>query len=298
MTVAASFASASNVMFVGGATYAYVGSTAVLTANEVANFDSVGFSGTLHLELWAFGTPYNGTQTTGHKLAEYSLGQLVAGFNLSSISSGTISYFGPPDGTWYFALLLTEYTGAGADAGYVPRDHIDFATPVIIGVPSTAALAIEYYNASQDHYFISDLQPDIDALDSGRFAGWVRTGYTILVYNQPTGFASPVCRFYIPPAYGDSHFYSASPIECAQVVAKFPFFNYEAANVFYIDLPDTTTGVCPAGDIPVYRVWDGRVDTNHRYTNSTVVVDQMKGLGWIAEGYGPGPYYPIMCAPQ
>ena len=35
---------------------------------------------------------------------------------------------------------------------------------------------IEYYNASQDHYFISSLQPDIDALDSGKLPGWQRTG--------------------------------------------------------------------------------------------------------------------------
>ena len=47
-------AEASNVQFVGNVGYSYVGSTAVLTADEVDNIDSAGFSGTLHLELWAF----------------------------------------------------------------------------------------------------------------------------------------------------------------------------------------------------------------------------------------------------
>jgi Repeat of unknown function (DUF5648) len=104
-----------------------------------------------------------------------------------------------------------------------------------------------------------------------------------------------VCRFYIPPAYGDSHFYSASPVECAQTQAKFPFFDYEAPNVFYIALPNIATGACPAGTIPVYRVWDNRADTNHRYTTSATVRANMVALGWVAEGYGPDQV--IMCAP-
>jgi len=157
---------------------------------------------------------------------------------------------------------------------------------------------VEFYNAGQDHYFISSSTSEIADLDQGVHPGWARTGLGFNAYSGPASTTSPVCRFYIPPAYGDSHFYSASPTECAQVLAKFPYFVYEAANVFYIDLPDTTTGICPTGDIAVYRVWDNRADTNHRYTTSTAVVDQMRGRGWIAEGYGPGPYYPIMCAPQ
>ena len=31
---------------------------------------------------------------------------------------------------------------------------------------------IEYYQPLLDHYFITSLQPDIDALDSGHFFGW------------------------------------------------------------------------------------------------------------------------------
>jgi hypothetical protein len=154
---------------------------------------------------------------------------------------------------------------------------------------------IEYYNASQDHYFISSLQPDINALDSGHFPGWARTGLTFRAYPTATANASPVCRFYIPPAYGDSHFYSASPAECAAVQARFPQFILESSNVMYVDLPDPATGACPVGDIPVYRVWDHRVDTNHRYTTDVAIRAQMIAKGWVAEGYGPN--LVIMCAP-
>lgn len=155
---------------------------------------------------------------------------------------------------------------------------------------------IEYYNAGQDHYFVSSLQPDVAALDSGKFKGWVRTGWVFPAYGQPTGNASPVCRFYIPPAVGDSHFYSASPAECAQTAARFPSFIEESPSVMYIDLPDPTTGACPASDIPVYRVWDNRVDSNHRYTTDPAVRAAMVAKGWIAEGYGPNQV--IMCAPK
>ncbi|MFO1324677.1 MAG: hypothetical protein U1F15_11505 [Burkholderiales bacterium] len=155
---------------------------------------------------------------------------------------------------------------------------------------------IEYYNSSQDHYFITSLQPDIVALDSGQFQGWARTGRSFEAYPQPTGAASPVCRFYIPPAQGDSHFYSASPTECAETKAKFPTFDEESTAVMYVDLPDPATGACPAGDIPVYRVWDNRADSNHRYTVDRNLRAQMVAKGWVAEGYGPDQV--IMCAPS
>src|SRR5205814_8206124 len=45
-------------------------------------------------------------------------------------------------------------------------------------MPARAITVVEYYNDSLDHYFMSPLAPDIDALDSGRLAGWSRTGYS------------------------------------------------------------------------------------------------------------------------
>ena len=44
------------------------------------------------------------------------------------------------------------------------------------------------------------------------------------------------------------------------------------------------------GDIqlrPVFRLWDGRADTNHRYTTRLDLHDAMIDQGWISEGYGP-----------
>ncbi len=111
-------AAASNVKFVGNAGYSYTGNTAVLTADEIRNFDASGASGPLHLELWAVSAPFDGGPMTGYKVAEYALGQLVAGLSYSNVSSGTVPFTPPPAGTWNFTIVVTEYTsGAPVDDG-------------------------------------------------------------------------------------------------------------------------------------------------------------------------------------
>ncbi|MHB8725458.1 MAG: choice-of-anchor D domain-containing protein [Casimicrobiaceae bacterium] len=176
----------------------------------------------------------------------------------------------------------------------------------ISGIATTTTTSkvqvIEFYNASLDHYFISINPQEISDLDSGVHPGWTRTGLTFNAYAAATSATNPVCRFYIPPQHGDSHFYSADPNECTAVLQKtmtdpnYSGYVYEAPNVFYIGLPDTTTGACPAGTIPVFRLWNHRADSNHRYTTDASVRAQMISQGYIAEGYGPSAT--IMCAPQ
>jgi len=164
-------------------------------------------------------------------------------------------------------------------------------------IPTRPITAVEFYNPGLDHYFVSALAPDIDALESGRLAGWSATGKSFRVFaTQADGGVgvNPVCRFYIPPPFGDSHFFSASPDECAATRTKFAQFSYESPNVFYVALPDTATGACPAGTTPVYRVWNQRADSNHRYTTDRALRDQMLANGYLAEGYGPDQV--IMCA--
>ena len=113
------------------------------------------------------------------------------------------------------------------------------------------------------------------------------------------GFA-PVCRFYIPPAYGDSHFYSGPRLFlliAAPMQAKFPFHRLrEDRRPPSTSRCPTSTGACPAGTSPVYRVWDNRADTNHRYMTSACRSRNDGRKGWIAEGYGPNQV--IMCAPR
>ena len=163
--------------------------------------------------------------------------------------------------------------------------------------PNGEVVAVEFYNASLDHYFLSTDPVEIGNLDSGRTVGWVRTGLRFLVYDHPAPNTSPVCRFYRTPGYGDSHFYSASPQECAQTAAAHPDdWIYESPSVFYAQLPDMARGACPGGTAAVYRFFNAST-TNHRYTVELFLRDQMEASPlWTPEGYGPGPHYPVMCA--
>jgi hypothetical protein len=75
---------------------------------------------------------------------------------------------------------------------------------------------------------------------------------------------------------------------------KFPVLDEESTSVFYIALPDLNTGVCPTGTAPVYRLYNNRADTNHRFTTSLQIRSQMIAKGYIPEGYGPNAV--AMCA--
>lgn len=146
---------------------------------------------------------------------------------------------------------------------------------------------IEFRHAALGHYFITADAAEIAALDAGALRGWQRTGQGFDAWPAYTEGASPVCRFYLPPAAGDSHFFSASPVECSEVAQRFPHFVAESPAVMHTPLPDPVTGACPAGAAPVFRLWNGRSDTNHRYTTDAARREQMLAAGWIAEGYGP-----------
>jgi hypothetical protein len=182
----------------------------------------------------------------------------------------------------------TIYTcGAGMlNAGAALSALMSTAAPVSV---------VEYYWAAADHYFMTAIPAEISALDNAPPGGWIRTGQVFGAWAQPTGISSRVCRFYIPPGYGNSHYYSASPDECAAAQVKFPALIDESPRVFFIDLPDLSTGQCPAGTAPVYRLWNNRADSNHRYTTNLSIRNDMMAKGYIPEGYGP--LGVAMCAP-
>ena len=213
---------------------------------------------------------------------------------------GAVNYAGVDQVT--YATLPIDGSNALQRSGSAGANLATNFTGQTFAVPANPITVVEFYNDALDHYFMSPLAPDIDAVDSGRFSGWSRTGYSLEAF--PTMAAggvttSPVCRFYIPPQHGDSHFFSASIGECAAVLAKigvdpnYSGYNYETPSEFYIALPDTTNGACPpAISTPtrnpqgVFRLWNNRADSNHRYTTDVNVRAQMIARGYVSEGYG------------
>ncbi len=219
-------------------------------------------------KTFPFGTDLPSAATAGKRVLVGTNGLAALGFitpdyvmpdGFLATDGVVIDYAGVDQVT--FASLPTDGVNAlGRSGAPMPNLATNFAGAAV-ALPALSVAAIEYYNASLDHYFISTLQPDIDALDTGRTAGWARTGETFRVYpSQASGGAgvSPVCRFYIPPQHGNSHFFSASPAECALIQQKaatdanYSGSVFESPSVFYIGLPDTSTGACPDGTESVY----------------------------------------------
>lgn len=188
-------------------------------------------------------------------------------------------------------------------AGGAPADNRYGADFAVARYSIGASPMIEFYNATLDHYFITLNPTEAADLDDGIHVGWARTGSAFAVFGAapaaPATFV-PVCRFYIPPALGDSHFFTASAEECAEVQAKmqtdpnYRGYVFESPDAFYVALPDRLTGACPPATIPVYRLWNQRVDSNHRYVTDPVLKAQMIARGYLAEGFGPDPV--AMCA--
>ncbi|HUP90472.1 MAG TPA: hypothetical protein VM100_14030 [Longimicrobiales bacterium] len=182
-------------------------------------------------------------------------------------------------------------------ASTVPGVAKPIATVNILLLPSESggvATIVEYYNASLDHYFITWMPNEIAKLDAGTvIKGWARTGKTFKTYTSAQSGTSPVCRFYIPPGWGDSHFFGRGTVECNATGANNPSFVLEDPAFMQMVLPNA--GVCPANTVPIYRVFDNRIDANHRYMTDIAVRNQMVTTGWIAEGDGPNMV--TMCAP-
>jgi hypothetical protein len=153
------------------------------------------------------------------------------------------------------------------------------------------APVVEYFHPLLNHYFMTQNAAEIVALDAGVHPGWERTGQSLLAYRPgQTYFQLPAAqRFYGLPSAGlDTHFFTIDyadqfgltygPLSFAWVL--------ETDNAFEIGRPNQD-GNCPAGQIPVYRLWNRRVDSNHRYTTNPAIKAQMIERGYVAEGYGP-----------
>ena len=175
---------------------------------------------------------------------------------------------------------------------YFDAQHFDLSPA---SGTSTAATVVEFYNASLDHYFITWIADEIIKLDAGtKIKGWTRTGKTFRTYTTAQSDTSPVCRFYIPPGLGDSHFFGRGTAECNSTGTKNPSFVLEDPAFMQMYLP--VLGVCPVNTTQVYRVFSNRPDANHRYMTDKTARDQMVTKGWLAEGDGPD--LVVMCVPQ
>jgi hypothetical protein len=273
------------------------------------------------LSLGIFKGDYIFGEGTVFSEVRYTQGATEAG----SSGSGLLTL--APSGGFY---ELRGGLYAGTSACFAPGEtdvysRLDIALPLVTQYlspdapnPLKKTVVVEYYAAILNDYFITADKPEINGLDHGAHPGWVRTGLTFLAYSDPAVAppdARPVCRYYVLPQYGDSHFYSADPIECAPNATNAAWIE-ESPALFYIQLPDKATGACPTNTRPIYRFVNRLNQIHHRYTSEVDVrncmyypnyandpntdkdLDCSEFVGnWLQEGYGVSPNAPVMCGP-
>ena len=161
------------------------------------------------------------------------------------------------------------------------------------GGPSPTLTVVEYHHAAFDHYFITPVPAEIALLDAHAppFQDWSRTGFSFNVYpnaGAPAGSVA-ICRFFNDHFFPkSSHFYAAHGFGCEATIAQFPDWGLEDDQLFDTMLPDAATGACPAGTIPVYRMYNQGMGNapNHRFVTSLAERQKMIDQGFAAEGAG------------
>ena len=220
----------------------------------------------------------------------------------------------PPGGNCQFGVTFTPST-SGARTSTLTVVSTGIGSPQAVAASGNGAtsgggggggggakvLAVEYYNAGFDHYFITAIPDEITKLDNGTFVGWARTGMSFNVYataGAPSSSAIVYRFFSTSFAPKSSHFYTANFSEY-QTVAQNPNWQFEG-QVFNVLLP-AADGTCPTGSIPVFRLYNNGQGAapNHRFTTDVTVRNTMLqrpvDKAWIAEGMGIGVGF---CSPQ
>ncbi len=179
------------------------------------------------------------------------------------------------------------------------------AALLLAGLSARAAApdteAVEFYNAATGHYFITASASEAVGVDAGAAGpGWLRTGRSFQAWTTRSvapADASPVCRFYSSGA--NSHFYTASANECAQLKSMEAAERRQAAAsgapvrgwayegiAFYVEAPGS--GGCPAGTSSLVRLYNNGFATgagsNHRFVDDPALESLMIDRGWIPEG--------------
>lgn len=281
-------AAAQTLAMSGTVSYTITGTTVGLGVGRIDYSCPVGVtgsSGTLRLSLWASATPYTGVAQPGYMLAAYTVGELGCNQFFSGISSGSIVFTPPPDGTWHMTLMLEEFDGVYYIVDYLAFDRLETfgGQPP----PPPGQTAVEYYHAGFGHYFVTAIPGEIAALDAGIIAGWTRTGEAFAVYALGTPNTRNVCRFFSATfAPRSSHFYTPYTTEC-QTLQAGRDWQFEG-EVFAVSIAYDLAGNCPFGLRPLFRLYNDGISgaPNHRYTTSPTLRQAMRNAGWTSEGVG------------
>jgi len=260
---------------------------------------------TQHVFVFNHDLPSNNTANRSFLIATAgftALGLITPDYTIPAgflfINGGSVNYAFVPPTVTYAALPTDGVTALNSDGSTGPNLAKNFAgataSVTVPGGPPTVNV-VEYHHAAFDHYFITPVAAEIALLDAHAppFQDWSRTGFSFNAYvnaGAPVGSVA-ICRFFNDHfAPKSSHFYAAHGFGCEATIAQFPDWGLEDDKLFNTMLPDATTGACPAGTIPVYRMYNNGMGNapNHRFVTSLAERQKMLDQGFVAEGAGIG----------
>ncbi len=209
---------------------------------------------------------------------------------------------GSSDGVGTAALFFNPKDVAldgGGNLYVADRGNHTIRKGSVSAASSASVSAIEFYNLSLKHYFITADPGEAAAIDAGAAgSGWSRTGGGFKVAGAQAGGLAAVCRFYGSVRPGpNSHFFTADAGECSSLRALEASttetqkkWHYEGI-AFFAAVPQN--GVCASGSMPVYRYYNNGYargeDSNHRLSSNAALRSAMEQDGWSYEGV-------VMCA--
>ena len=160
---------------------------------------------------------------------------------------------------------------------------------VNIAASSQPKTVFSLFHPDNGHYFMTISEFEHNLLLG---QGWLSVDGGFYAWDDVWGRpenAHPVCRFYSKLV--NSHFYTADPGECELLSEGDQGWLFEG-NAMWAIVP--TAGACPAGTVPVWRLYNDRyaeLDSNHRFVVDNELYRSMISRGWIGEGVA-------FCSPQ
>ena len=155
---------------------------------------------------------------------------------------------------------------------------------------------VEFYNDELDHYFVSWVAAETAILDAGIADQGMEANGTAVRgrTRRPSPGASLVCRYYLPPEFGNSHFYGRGSAECAGTRREVSGLRPGGPAVHVHDAAagrrlsarfgPRSTACSATAPMPIIGTW-----------STGPIRVQMTDAGWLAEGDGPD--LVVMCGP-
>ena len=160
--------------------------------------------------------------------------------------------------------------------------------------------AVEFFNASLGHYFVTADAAEAVGIDAGGAgSGWARTGRYFGAWlnasNAPAGSAA-VCRFYSSGA--NSHFFTANAAECASlktlesaqrqdaIQSSRAFTGWTFEGIAFTAVAPSGAAACVSGTEKIFRAY------NDGFASGELVKKSLTSLRVLLVGYAVG----ILCA--